>query len=194
MSSQPHFLAHIFSENHFTREELQQIFSRFSQVHFPKQAYLQQEGKTAQHYWFVAEGFVRAYVIGARGNDISTHFYTTGDIVIDWSSLFLRQPARERIQALTDCTCWQISFAAFQELFHGIPAFREQGRTNLAASYFELKSRSLSVIADPAIERYRRLLQEKPHILQHVPLKHIATYLGITDTSFSRIRKELSGA
>lgn len=73
-----------------------------------------------------------------------------------------------------------------------IEAFREVGRTRLINNYFELKNHSISVIADQAKERYLNLLEEKPSIIKNVPLKHIATYLGITDTSLSRIRKEIT--
>jgi hypothetical protein len=62
----------------------------------------------------------------------------------------------------------------------------------LVNNYFELKNYSVSIIADPAKERYLNLLKTKPDIVQNVPLKQIATYLGITDTSLSRIRKEIA--
>ena len=73
-----------------------------------------------------------------------------------------------------------------------IEAFREVGRTRLVNNYFELKNHSISIIADPAKERYLNLIKSKPGIIQNVPLKQIATYLGITDTSLSRIRKEIA--
>jgi hypothetical protein len=73
-----------------------------------------------------------------------------------------------------------------------IEAFREVGRTRLVNNYFELKNHSISIIADPAKDRYLALLKNKPDIVQNIPLKQIATYLGITDTSLSRIRKEIA--
>jgi len=187
-----HFLLHIFKRSNFSQDELNQIVPKFKKVAFKKNDYFLEQGKTANHYWFVENGFARSFVIDTQGNDITTHFYSKGDIVIDWSSFFLRNPTRENIQALTDCDCWQLDFETFQQLFHGIQSFREQGRTTLVGSYFALKKQSVSMIADQAKERYVRLLKEKPHIIQNVSLKYIATYLGITDTSLSRIRKELA--
>ena len=73
-----------------------------------------------------------------------------------------------------------------------IEAFREVGRTKLISNYFELKTHSVSIISDPAKDRYLNLIKQKPDIVQNVPLKQIATYLGITDTSLSRIRKEIA--
>ncbi|MCU0423613.1 MAG: Crp/Fnr family transcriptional regulator [Bacteroidia bacterium] len=187
-----HFLYQVFGKTTMTKEEIEMVVLKFKQVNFAKNDFLLEEGKSANNYWFIESGFVRSYVIDTEGNDITTNFYSIGDIVIDWPSFFLRNPTRENIQALSDCVCWQLDFNTFQELFHGIKNFREQGRTTLVGSYFALKRHSISIIADTAKDRYTRLLKEKPHIVKHVSLKHIATYLGITDTSLSRIRKELS--
>jgi CRP-like cAMP-binding protein len=186
-----HFLNNIFNETKFRQEELELIVPKFKKVEFTKNDFLLEEGKTANYYWFIESGFVRAFAIDTEGNDISTNFYSLGDIVIDWSSFFLRQPTRENIQALTDCICWQLDFETFQMLFNSIESFREQGRATLVESYFALKKQSISMISDQAKDRYIRLLKEKALILQNVSLKHIATYLGITDTSLSRIRKEV---
>jgi hypothetical protein len=73
-----------------------------------------------------------------------------------------------------------------------MPEFREFGRTILVNAYAQLKQRMLAMIQETAEQRYAYLLQTNPDIFQHAPLKNIATYLGITDTSLSRIRKEFS--
>lgn len=187
-----HFLNHIFSPADFTENELALILPKFTRVVFAKNDFLLKEGKTENHYWFLESGFARSYIYDTNGNDITTNFYGKGDIAIDWSSFFLRNPTRENIQALTACTGWQLDFESFQQLFHGIKTFREHGRKRLASSYFALKNHSISIIADPAKDRYLQLLKNKPEIVQNVSLQHIATYLGITKYSLSRIRKEIS--
>jgi CRP-like cAMP-binding protein len=190
--TEQHFLNNVFGKTDMTKEEKEIAISKFKQVTFEKNSFLLEEGKKANHYWFIQSGFIRSYVIDTEGNDITTNFYSVGDIVIDWPSFFLRNPTRENIQALSDCVCWSLDFETFQELFHSIRNFREQGRTTLVGSYFALKRHSISMIADQAKDRYLKLLKEKPHIVQNVSLKHIATFLGITDTSLSRIRKEIA--
>lgn len=188
---EPHFLHNIFKPADFKADELELIIPKFRKVEFKKNDLLLASGKTADHYWFVQCGFVRSFAVDPEGNDISTNFYTVGNIVIDWPSFFMRNPTRENIQALTDCTCWQLDFDTFQTLFHSMEAFREQGRSTLVGSYFALKNHHISVIADQAKDKYKSLLQNKPAIVQNVSLKHIASYLGITDTSLSRIRREM---
>ena len=187
-----HFLNKIFEASGITKEELKVIIPKYKKVKFEKNDYLLKEGQVEKKYWFIESGFVRSYVIDTEGNDITFNLYASKDVVIDYPSIFFFAPTRESIQALTECICWEITFEDFQEMFNSIPSFREQQRGLLVGSYFTLKNHSISLIADEAKERYLRLLREKPHIIQNVSLKHIATFLGITDTSLSRIRKEIS--
>ncbi|MFK7813989.1 MAG: Crp/Fnr family transcriptional regulator, partial [Maribacter sp.] len=175
----------------FSSQEHVLILEQFEEVNFNKNDYLIEKDKAANFYYFVESGFLRSFTIDLDGNDITTKFFSENDILIDWYSYFLKKPCKESIQAITAGKCWKISFSNFMKLFH-IEAFREVGRTRLINNYFELKNHSVSVIADHAKERYLNLIEEKPAIVQNVPLKHIATFLGVTDTSLSRIRKEIT--
>lgn len=188
-----HFLNKVFATSGITQEELKLVIPKYKQVTFYKNDYLLKEGQVEKKYWFIESGFVRSYINDTEGNDITFNLYASGDVVIDYPSIFFFAPTRENIQALTDCVCWEITFEDFQEMFNSITNFREQQRGLLVGSYFALKQHSISLIADEAKDRYLRLMKEKPHIIQNVSLKHIATFLGITDTSLSRIRKEISG-
>ena len=192
ITNENHFLNKVFASSGITNNELETIIPKYKKVIISKNDYLLNEGTIEKKYWFVESGFVRSYVIDTEGNDITFNLYTSGDVVIDYPSFFFLLPTRENIQALTDCVCWEIDFASFQELFNSISNYREQQRGLLVGSYFALKEHSISLIADQAKERYLKLLKSKPHIVQNVSLKHIATFLGITDTSLSRIRKEIA--
>ena len=187
-----HFLNKVFASSGITQDELNTIIPKYKQVHFKKNDYLLQQGQVEKKYWFLESGFIRSYIIDTEGNEITFNLYASGDVVIDYPSIFFFAPTRENIQALTDCDCWEISFEDFQEMFNNISSFREQQRGLLVGSYFALKEHNISLIADEAKERYLRLLKTKPHIIQNVSLKHIATFLGVTDTSLSRIRKEIA--
>ncbi len=189
---QNNILNQIFNEKEFSPSELEAILPKFTLVSFKKGDLLLREGSTANHYWFVQQGYIRSFAVDTDGNEVSTSFLSRGDVVIDWPSFFMRVPTKENIEALSDCECWQLDFDTFQQLFHGIVAFREAGRSRLVSSYFELKRHSVSLITDQAKDRYLRLLEEKPDIFQNVPLKQIASYLGVTDSSLSRIRKEFA--
>ena len=191
MSANSSILHQIFCTSLFSEDELNQIIPSFKSIEFAKGDFLLQEGSTSNYYWFLESGFIRSFAIDLDGNEVSTNFYSTGDVVIDWPSFFMRLPTKENIQALTNVKCWQLDFETFQQLFHKIESFREAGRARLVRSYFDLKQHSVSLITDQAKDRYLKLIEDKPDIIQNVSLKQIASYLGITDTSLSRLRKEL---
>jgi CRP-like cAMP-binding protein len=188
-----HFLTQIFLEKNFKPNELEHVLAQYKRVTVAKNDFLMQYGRTAGYYYFLEQGFARSFAIDLEGKDITTKFFGPRDIVIDWHSYFLKTQCREDIQAITPCVAWRIAFDDFMKLFH-IEAFRDVGRTRLVNNYFELKNHSISMITDPAKDRYLQLINDKPDITQNVPLKQIATYLGITDTSLSRIRKEIADA
>ncbi len=192
IETKSHFLNEIFASSGITQSELENIIPKYKQVTFKKNDYLLQQGQVEKKYWFIESGFIRSYIIDTEGNDITFNLYGAKDVVIDYASMFFFAPSKENVQALTECTCWEISYEDFQEMFNTINSFREQQRGLLVGSYFALKEHSISLIANQAKERYLHLLKEKPHIVQNVSLKHIATFLGITDTSLSRIRKEIA--
>ncbi len=170
----------------------EEIVGYFQEKAFIKNDFLLQEGQVSNEYIFLIDGFIRAYTHDTDGNDISTNFYSKNQIVLEVSSFFNRTPAQENFQALTDCKGLVISYEQVQILFHSIPEFREFGRKVLVQGFTALKQRMLSMINQTAEQRYANLILTKPEILQNAPLKNIATYLGITDTSLSRIRKDFA--
>lgn len=135
---------------------------------------------------------MRAFAHDVDGNEVTTNFYTSGQMIFEISSFFGRTRSKENIQALTDCEGWFITYAQLNYLFHALPEFREFGRSMLVKGFSGLKLRMLSTITETAEERYAALLKSNPEIFQHASLKTIASYLGITDTSLSRIRKDFS--
>lgn len=175
-----------------TDEELSQIMSEHDKISVAKGDYLLREGAVSNEYYIVEEGLLRSYAIDYQGDERTVDFFATGDVAIEVLSLFQRVPTVENIVAVTDCTLWRIDFMKFQQLFHTIPNFMEWGRAWMSGNLFYQKQRSISLITQSATDRYLALLKEKPMILQHAPLKYIASYLGVTDTSLSRIRKEVA--
>jgi CRP-like cAMP-binding protein len=187
------FIESIFSDAKLSEDEMYLVMGAFTKVEFDKGEYLIKEGQVLNQYYFLEEGFIRSFMLDYNGNEITTHFCLPNDIVIDWSSFMLRIPTKECFMAMKKSVCWQISYEKFQGLFHNIKGFREAGRTRLTQSYFNLKESNVAMISTSAKERYLKLEAEYPSIIQNASQKHIATYLGITDTSLSRIRKEIVG-
>ena len=190
--SQQSVLSFIQSAMPMPLEKAALIASQFERKTIAKHEYLLQEGKICNESYFLESGYARAFAFDPDGNDITFNIFAPTAFVNDVSSFFKREPTKENIQALTECAVWAIPYKRLQASFHAMPEFREFGRMMLIMSNSHLKDRMISMIRDTAEERYAALLRTKPEVFQHVPLKIIASYLGITDTSLSRIRRELS--
>ena len=170
----------------------EEIADQFTEKALLKNELILQENKVCNEYYFLVRGFIRAYTFDTRGNDITTGFYSGNQVASELYSFFKRVPSKETFQALSDCSTWYITFENLQVAFHSMPEFREFGRSMLVGAYGDLKQRMLSMLHHTAEERYLHLVKSSPGIFQHAPLKNIATYLGVTSTSLSRIRKELT--
>jgi CRP-like cAMP-binding protein len=133
-------------------------------------------------------GLVRAFVMDAQGQEATTGFYSRGQVAVDASSFFNRVPAQQQLQALTECPGWFLSYQQLNALFHARPEFREFGRAVLVRALATLQERMLNQIQGTAHTRYEKLLATSPEVFNHAPLKYIASYLRVIDSSLSRIR------
>ena len=167
-----------------------QVAEKFKPMKIEKNGYVLKAGTVCNESHFIEKGIIRSYTYDLDGNEVTTAFYPTNTYSSDLLSFFKRTPAKEYIQAITDCETWYITYEDMQASFHAIPEFREFGRLNIVNQYSILKERMLSNLQEIAEKRYNDLIHSHPEILQQVPLKYIASYLGIADTSLSRIRKE----
>ncbi|MCX6316741.1 MAG: Crp/Fnr family transcriptional regulator [Bacteroidetes bacterium] len=175
-----------------TEEKAMQIAAAFQPVSLQKGTYFVKKGQVSNRYLFLETGCMRAYAMDTSGTEVTTELYLPQQVVFEVASFFKKVPAAENYQALEDCTGQYITFDDLQTLFHAVPEFRELGRMILVNGFIAFKQRTLALISDTAEQRYEQLLATRPALLQHVPLKYIASYLGITDTSLSRIRKEMA--
>jgi CRP-like cAMP-binding protein len=184
--------AFFLNTNLVSMSAAKEIVGRFNYKVINRYQFQLTEGRVCDEYLFLEKGYMRAFAHDTERNDVTTGFASPGQIVFEVASFFNRTRSKENIQALTDCEGWYITYEQLNELFHALPQFREFGRSVLVKAFSELKTRILITITETAEERYDQLLKTNPDIFQHAPLKNIASYLGITDTSLSRIRKEFA--
>lgn len=184
-------LSQIYQHPQMKHEDLLLICAAHQRLEFQKGDYFLEKGKMSNEYFIIESGLVRAFTHNYKGEEITTDFIGANEIVIEVSSLFTRIPAQESLQALTNGVAWKIDFNIFQELYHKSAGFSEWGRAWMSNQLFGLKQRNIDMISVSASDRYLKLLKEKPQIIQQASLKNIASFLGVTDTSLSRIRKEV---
>lgn len=181
----------IYRHSLFTSADMQEIISLHKEITVTKNDHLLKERKISDAYYLVEKGSIRFYVHDYNGDEITTQFICENEIANEVSSLFQRIPSVQNIQAVTDAVVWKIDFNDFQHLYHTMESVREWGRKWMSAQLFQSQQRSIEIITHSASSRYLHLMAHRLHIVQQAPLKQIASYLGIADTSLSRIRKEI---
>ncbi|NML37246.1 Crp/Fnr family transcriptional regulator [Chitinophaga sp. G-6-1-13] len=188
------FVRDTLSTSHLSpsRQVLEDIAGYFEPKSFDKDELFVKEGQVSTGSFFMTEGFMRAFTRNTEGEEVTTYFYNKNSHVSEITSLFTRTRSMENIQAVTACHGLFLSFEKLNTLFHSVPEFREFGRAMLVKEFTAYKKRTLSLINQTAEARYSDLVHSNKEIFQHVQLKYIASYLGITDSSLSRIRKEFS--
>jgi len=172
-------------------EKVFSLTEDFEYFSFPKHSFLIKENRIIRQTYFLESGYVRSFTFDKDKLDVTTNIYCAPCFVNDFSSFFKRLPAKQNFQTLINCEGWAMSLENVEKYFHNTIEFREFGRLLVLNHYDLLNERMLTMIKDSAESRYLKLLSDHPDIFQNVSLKIIASYLGITDTSLSRIRKEI---
>jgi CRP-like cAMP-binding protein len=174
------------------QEIVEKISSKFNKFTLSKNEYLLKEKSISENTYFLEKGLIRSYTYDNKGSEVTTNIYSAPCFVNDFLSFFTQKPAKENYQTLTNCVLWQTSLQNVQNNFHNIPEFREFSRLLFVINYYKLHDRMLEMVKESATSRYSILLEQHPKIFQYTSLKIIASYLGVTDSSLSRIRKEIS--
>ncbi len=171
-------------------EKVNIISEKFEYLEITKNKLIISENKLPKNLFILEKGFIRSYISDKEKKEVTTNIFSPITYVNDVIAFFKQQAANENFQTLTSCKLWKMSFEEVQKNFHSIPEFRELGRMMLINNYSNLKERMLGMIKDSAEERYLKLIKQNPEIFENVSLKIIASFLGITDSSLSRIRKK----
>jgi CRP-like cAMP-binding protein len=156
-------------------------------MHIGKNKDLQKIGHTCKTIYFISKGIARIYYY--KGDtDITESFAFENSIVVRVESLFTGRPSRKAIQVLEDSEIIAIDATALFKLYDVYPEIERLFRKIFEASHVDMINRMEGIQIHTAEERYKSLLKEAPDIIRRVPLKYIASYLGITQVSLSRIR------
>lgn len=152
-----------------------------------KNDFLVKEGDVCHYYYFVLDGILRNYYL-KNGTEITTNFDFPNDIAANFTSLMLQQKSIGYIQAMTDCKIYRMKASDFDEIKAQNP-FMQQIKEILVSGYvILLEERLYSLQFCTAAERYHFMMKRYPHYLRQIPLTYIASYLGISLETLSRIR------
>lgn len=171
-----------------TSEEEDIILSLFTPRKFRKHQYVLQEGDVCRHETFIVSGLTRTYEVNDKGQEMVMQFGPTDWWVGDLYSFLTDTPSKVNIDCLEDSETLQITKANQEILFQKVPKMERHFRIMMKKAYISAINRISSAMSKSAAERYQEFLERYPLIEQRVPNHQIASFLGITPQSLSRIR------
>lgn len=168
-------------------EALEALLAQMEVRHYPKETYIVQSGVTDRLVYFIEEGVTRS-VFHYNGQDTTTWFSQEGDITFGMDSLYYQQPAIESIETLTDCQVYVIHIDKLNALYEKYIDIANWGRILHQNVNKELSHIFVERLQLPPRERYERFTQRHPGLINRVKLKYVATFLGISIYTLSRVR------
>jgi CRP-like cAMP-binding protein len=173
----------------FSNEDWAIVETHLVRMEVKKETILLQEGKICRHLYFLESGLLRFFIL-RNGNDVTKYFTDIPYCFTSIKSFEPQKPATESIETLEDTVLWAMTFESVQSL-QNLPCWNTFSRKLVQ----EVQTYTDEILEDMQTEtaenRYKKMLLGNDPLLQRVPLKHIASYLGIAPQSLSRIRKSV---
>lgn len=181
-------LFQFFQKYNTLSKEAENAIAEISEIIFVKKNKdLQPIGHTCKTIYFIKKGVARIYYF-KDGIDITESFFFENCLIARVESLFTGKPSRKAIQVLEDAEIIAINANRLFKLYDTFPEIERLFRKIFEAAYVDTVNRIEGIQFHSAEERYKALLDEDPNVIQRIPLKYVASYLGITQVSLSRIR------
>lgn len=184
--------SHLAKRINLTSKEFERCATFFSQKKLKKRQFLLQEGDVDKHIAFVTSGCLRAYTVDNKGEEHVIQFAIEDWWISDLHSFLTGKPATHNIDALEDSEVLLIEKTSREKLLTAIPKMERFFRLLLESNYIATHKRIQDSLSASAEERYLTFLKTYPTLVERIPQHQIASYLGITPQSLSRIRHELS--
>jgi CRP-like cAMP-binding protein len=174
----------------FTEEEMEVIMSHFKPMNLPAGEYFIDEGIVCKNIGFLTKGYIRTFY-EINEQEVTTMVLAKHNIVTAHTSFTLQRPSMSYIQAISDCELLVMSHKSMQELYDRFPKWEHLGRLITEQVYAYMEGRVVDYLSLSPEDRYRKMLENDAKILKNVPLRYIASMLGITPETLSRIRNKV---
>ncbi len=186
------FLKNVQQHISITEDEFNFCKTLFIPKKLRKRQYLLQEGDICRYTSFVEKGMLRTFTVDDKGNEPILQFSMEGWWVTDLYSFLTDEPSRYNIEALEDCELLLITRPSWDILLEKVPAFERYFRILIQNNLIATQRRLISSMTETAEEQYTKLISNFPTCLQRVPQHMIASFLGITPETLSRIRSQMA--
>jgi CRP-like cAMP-binding protein len=175
----------------FSAEEIKAIAESVEVTRFAKGTVILHQGQVVKQCYFVLSGVVREYML-TDGAENTTGFFTENQTVISYTSYLSSAPSQYYYSCAEDCILLVATREGEKELQKKFPRLEFLTRTILQNDYQQVQQQLAVMINSSAEERYRHLIATRGDLLLRVPHHYLASYIGVTAESFSRIRKRIS--
>ncbi len=190
MPAHPASIANYFGE--LNAAELDTLLSYFKTEKLSKNDFFTQAGKQCERLSLVQTGLLRIYALDEAGREITQWLSAPNSFITEISSFFFDQPNRWSIQALTEVELLSLHKSDYLRLGQEFPKWNQIEKNFIASCFLTLENRVFNHLSKSAEERYELYLQQNKALFQQVPLQYIASVLGMSPETISRIRKKHS--
>ena len=187
MSELENYIQHYFS---ISPDDCKKVAGLFKTETLEKGAYWLKAGKYCDKMSFIQQGILRMYV-SQPDREVTQWIGSAGFFITDISSFVFRNISKFHIQALTETRLYTIDHAEYLTLGKLVPKWNEFERLFIGKYFVIMESRVFDLISKPAEERYQQLFDQNRELFNQVPLQYLASMLGMTPETFSRIRKKM---
>ncbi|MDH5031969.1 MULTISPECIES: Crp/Fnr family transcriptional regulator [Chryseobacterium] len=184
-------LQYMCSGHDFTLEETEAVRKYFEPVTFSKNTIIEEAGKIPEYLYYIIEGYIRLFYMDENGNEVTTHINCPPGFFTSYSDFTSQTLSENTIESITNSELLRISKENLDQLISQSQAMKDFSISVFQQSitYNEKRSRELSVLN--AEQRYLKLMNDYPEIIQNVPIQYIASFLGMKPESLSRIRRKI---
>ncbi len=173
-------------------EEDWEIFSsKLIKQTFPKKTKILSKGSTENYLSFVDEGIIR-FFIPKEDVDLTFGFAFQNSFICAYDSFLTQTPSLYHVETITDVVLWRLSYSDLQIIYEQTQIGNLIGRKTSEFLFLRKAERELSLLFDTPEQRYLKIFKSRPELIEKIPLKYIASYIGITPQALSRIRKRIS--
>lgn len=144
------------------------------------------------HISFISSGIVRFLIPKEEDKEVTFGFCFDNEFVSAYDSFLTRKPSLYELETLTKVTMWSMSYDDLQEVYRNTKIGNTLGRISSERLFLIKSKREQSLLNETAEERYLNLFKERPNLIKQIPLKYIASYIGVTAQALSRIRRRIS--
>jgi CRP/FNR family transcriptional regulator, anaerobic regulatory protein len=162
----------------------------FEAIQYKRNTIIEAENKVPKYLYFINEGFLRLFYYDSNGDEVTTHFASANNFITPFISFIHRQNAPDNLECITDCKVLRIERAKLMEIIEKSETFKSFSLIIFQEAMVTTQIRANDLATLTADIRYKKLLKEKPELIQNVPIQYIASYLGIKPQSLSRIRNQ----